>query len=163
MRARLEKLWQERAPQERRVIAVVAAVVALLLYVWLLSSAGSARTRLGASVSVLAAQAHRLDRDADELQRLRAQPQTPAAQGDLRKLVEAQAGAAGLSHALQKIDAADANQVKVVFGAVAFANWLGFIAALEAQHVRLDACRLEALSTPGLVSVTATLMRVRPK
>ena len=77
--------------------------------------------------------------------------------------MEAQAGAAGLSRALQKIDAADANQVQVVFGAVAFANCLSWVAALEAQHVRLDACRIEALSTPGLVSVTATVVRVRPQ
>ena len=163
MRARLKELWQQRAPQERRLIMLVAAVVAVLLYLWLIVAADSARTRLGASVSALAAQAHRLDRDADELQRLRTQPQTPAAQGDLRKLVEAQAGAAGISRALQKIDGIDANQVKAIFGAVPFADWLVFVAGLEAQHVRLDAGRIEALATPGLVSVTATLVRIRPQ
>ena len=51
----------------------------------------------------------------------------------------------------------------VVFGAVAFADWLNWIAALKSQHVRLDACRIEALSTPGLVSVTATLIRAKPQ
>lgn len=163
MRARLQQLWQARAPRERVVIAASATVIAVLLYLWLLQSAGSARVRLGSSVAALEAQARRLDRDAVELQRLRTLPATPAAQGDLRSLVQAQAGAAGLSRALLKIDAADANQVQVVFGAVAFADWLAWVASLEAQHVRLDACRLEALSTPGLVSVTATLIRARPK
>ena len=160
MRAQLERLWQQRAPQERRLLALVAVVVAVLLYLWLLAAAGSARTRLGSSVAELAAEAHRLDRDADELQGLRAQAQTPAAQGDLRKLVEAQAGAAGIARALQKIDGVDANQLKAVFGAVNFADWLVFVAGLEAQHVRLDACRIEALASPGLVSVTATLVRI---
>ena len=142
-------------------IAILAVAIIVLLYLGLLSAAGSARTRLASSVSTLAAQAHRLERDADELQRLRTQAQTTAAQGDLRKLVEAQAGAAGLSRALQKIDGIDAYQLKVVFGAVAFSDWLGFVAGLEAQHVRLDACRIEALTTPGLVSVSATLLRAR--
>ena len=49
----------------------------------------------------------------------------------------------------------------MVFGAVAFADWLNWVASLTSQQVRLDACRIEALSTPGLVSVTATLVRDR--
>ena len=60
-----------------------------------------------------------------------------------------------------RIDALDANQVQVVFGAVAFADWLNWVAGLQSQHVRLNACRIEALSTPGLVSVTGTLVRAR--
>jgi general secretion pathway protein M len=85
------------------------------------------------------------------------------AQTDLRALVLAQAGAAGLSRALVSTEAADANQVKVVFGAVAFADWLNWIAGLEAQHVHLEACRVEALSTPGVVSIAATLARPQPR
>lgn len=163
MRARLQQLWQARAPRERVVVAALASAIAVLLYLWLVQSAGSARVRLASSVSALQAQAGRLDRDAVELQRLRALPPTQAAQGDLRSLVQAQTGAAGLSRALLKIDAPDANQVQVGFGAVAFADWLAWVANLQAQHVRLDACRIEALSTPGLISVTATLIRVRPQ
>ena len=53
----------------------------------------------------------------------------------------------------------DADHVQVAFGAVAFADWLGWIAALQAQQVRLEAARIEALSAPGMVSVTATLTR----
>jgi general secretion pathway protein M len=50
-----------------------------------------------------------------------------------------------------------------VFGAVAFADWLDWIAGLESQQVRLEAGRIEALSTPGLVSVTATLVRAQAR
>jgi len=75
-------------------------------------------------------------------------------------LVQSQAGA-GLARALVRIDALDNDQVVVVFGAVAFADWLNWVAGLKAQHVRLAACRIEALSTPGLVSVTATLVRAK--
>ena len=163
MRARLLKAWESRAPRERAIIAALAVMLGAALYVWLVQSAGHARTQLGASVTTLRAQAARLDQQATELERLRAAPAISVSQTDLRTLVQAQAGAAGLSRALVRIDAPDADQVVVVFGAVAFADWLNWIAGLKSQHVRLDACRIEALSTPGLVSVTATLVRAKPQ
>ena len=163
MRARLRKAWESRAPRERAIIAALAVVLGAALYVALVHSAGRARAQLGASVTTLRAQAARLDQQAAELERLRAAPAISVSQTDLRTLVQAQAGAAGLSRALVRIDAPDADQVVVVFGAVAFADWLNWIASLKSQHVRLDACRIEALSTPGLVSVTATLVRAKPQ
>ena len=159
MKAKLRTLWQSRAPRERVVIAVLAVLAAVASYLWLLQSADRAHTRLRATVPALRAQAARLEQQAGELERLRAAPPVASSKTDLRTLVQAQAGAAGLSRALVRIDAPDANQVVVVFGAVAFADWLNWVAGLTAQQVRLEVCRVEALSTPGLVSVTATLVR----
>ena len=161
MKARLRKLWESRSPRDRVLIAALAAIVAVVLYLSLVQSAYRARTQLGSSVSVLRAQALRLDSDANELARARAAPAAPAAQADLRTQVQAQAGAAGLARALLRIDARDADQVQVVFGSVAFADWLAWVATLQAQHIRLDTGRIEALSTPGLVSVTATFTRAK--
>jgi type II secretory pathway component PulM len=62
---------------------------------------------------------------------------------------------------LLRLDAKDADQVQVVFGSVAFADWLAWVATLQAQRIRLDTSRIEALSTPGLVSVTATFARAK--
>lgn len=159
MNAKLRTLWQSRAPRERVVIAVLVVLVGIASYVWLVLSADQAHTRLRASVPALRAQAARLEQQAAELEHLRSAPPASVSTTDLRTLVQAQAGAAGLSRALGRIDALDANQVVVVFGAVAFADWLNWVASLKSQQVRLDACRVEALSTPGLVSVTATLVR----
>jgi len=159
MNAKLRALWQSRAPRERVVIAVLAELAGVASYVWLVQAADRAHTRLRASVPSLRAQAARLEQQAGDLERLRSAPPAAASKTDLRTLVQAQAGAAGLSRALVRIDAPDANQVVVVFGAVAFADWLNWIAGLTAQQVRLDVCRVEALSAPGLVSVTATLVR----
>ena len=161
MKAKLRTLWQSRAPRERVVIAVLAVVAVIASYAWLVQSASVAHTRLRASVPALRAQAARLEQQAAELQHLRAEPAPSASTTDLRSLVQAQADAAGLSGALLRIDAPDPNQVVVVFGAVAFADWLNWVAGLTSQQVRLDACRIEALSTPGLVSVTATLVRAK--
>ena len=159
MKTKLRTLWLSRAPRERVVFAVLAVLAGVASYVWLVQAADRAHTRLRASVPALRAQAARLEQQAGDLERLRSAPPAAASKTDLRTLVQAQAGAAGLSRALVRIDAPDANQVVVVFGAVAFADWLNWVAGLTAQQVRLEVCRVEALSTPGLVSVTATLVR----
>ncbi len=163
MKARLRKLWESRSPRDRVLIAILAAVVAAVLYLWLAQSAQRARTQLDASLSVLRAQSIRLDLDATELERVRAMPLPPAAQTDLRTLIQTRLEAAGLARALVRIDAPDANQVQVVFGAVAFAEWLAWVAGLQAERIRLDSGRIEALSTPGMVGVTATFTRVKPQ
>lgn len=163
MKVQLRKLWESRSPRDRVVIAVLAAVVSAVLYVWLVQAADRARARLSSSVNVLRTQATRLELDATELVRVRAAPVPPAPQTDLRTQVQTQATAAGLAGALLRIDVVDANQVRAVFGSIAFADWLAWVAALQAQHIRLDTGRIEALSTPGLVSVTATFVRAQPK
>jgi len=161
MKAQLRKAWESRAPRERAVIVALAALLGVVLYGWLVQSAGQARVQLRTSVTTLRAQAVRLDQQALEYRRLRVAPAATVSPTDLRTLVQAGAGDAGLARALVRIDAPDADQVVVVFGAVAFADWLNWIAGLKSQHVRLDACRIEALSTLGLVSVTATLVRAK--
>lgn len=162
MNARLSTIWLSREPRERTIIAVLALLLVAALYLWLLHSAGQARVPLRTNVISLQAQATRLDQQAVEYGHLRAAPAATTSPTVLRTLVQARIVDAGLSSALVRIDATDANQVVVVFGAVAFADWLGFIASLKSQHVRLDTCRIEVLSTPGLVSVTATLVRPKP-
>ena len=161
MKARLLNAWESQAPRQRAIIAALAVILVAALYVWIVQSAGRARVQLHASVTTLRAQAARIDQQALEYSRLRAAPAATASPTDLRTLVQAQADAAGLARSLVRIDAPDADQVVMVFGAVAFADWLNWIAGLKAQHVRLDTCRIEALSTPGLVSVTATLVRAK--
>lgn len=161
MKAQLKKQWESRSPRDRAIIAVFAALVATLLYLLLMQSAYRARTQLGASLSVLRTQALRLDADASELARVRALPALPASQIDLRTQVQSQAAASGLGSTLQRIDASGTDQVQVVFGSVAYADWLTWVATLQQQQIRLDSSRIEALTTPGLVSITATLTRAK--
>ncbi len=163
MKARLAKMWESRSPRDRVVIAILAAIVGAAVYFWLAQSAYRARTQLGASLTALHAQATRLNLDAIELERVRAVPAPATSQTDLRTLVQARAEAAGLARALLRIDAPDANQVQVVFGAVAFSEWLAWVASLQTEHIRLDTGRIEALSAPGMVGVTATFTRARPQ
>jgi len=163
MKARLRKLWESRSPRDRVVIAVLAAVVGIALYGSLIESGSRARARLGASLQVLRAQASRLEQDAAELARVRVARVPPAAKTELRAQVQAQVATSGLAGALLRLDAVDANHVQVAFGSVAFADWLDWVAALQTQRIRVDTGRVEALSTPGLVGVTATLTRAAPQ
>jgi len=160
MKAAVKKAWESRSPLERMVIAALAAVLGIAGYVLLVQSAERGRAQLRTSVAALRTQAVLLDRQAAEHQLLRAAPATPASPTDLRTLVQARSDAARLS-GLTRIEALDVDHVQVVFGAVPFADWLGWVAALQAQHVSLDAARVEALSAAGMVSVTATLGRAR--
>ena len=162
MRAALRRAWESRAPRERLVIAALAAFLGAASYILVLYSADRGRGQLRTSVAKLRTQATLLDQQAAEHERLRATPAPPASPTDLRTLVQARADAAHLSGALTRIDVPDADHVQIAFGAVAFADWLGWIAALESQHVRLEAARIEALAAPGLVGVTATFARSRP-
>lgn len=163
MKAQMRQFWASRAPRERWVLATLAVILGAALYLWLVLSADRARLQLRATVTALRAQAVRLEQQAAEFERLRAAPAAPASQTDLRTLMQAQAGAFGLSRALVRIDALDAGQAQAVFGAVPFADWLAWVAGLQSQHVRLDTCRIEAMSTPGLVGVTATFARGKPQ
>ena len=161
MKAALRRAWESRAPRERLVIAALAAVLGAASYLLLLHSADRARGQLRASVATLRTQAALLEQQAAEYQRLRAMPAPAASPTDLRALVQARADAARLSGALSRIDAPDADHVRLTFGAVSFADWLEWVAALQAQQLRLESARVEALSAPGVVSVTATLSRAR--
>jgi len=161
MRAQLNRAWRSRAPKERAIIGALAAVLAVALYLWLVQSAWQARGRIHASVMTLRAQSARLDQQALEVGRLRAEPAATVSTTDLRTLVQASIGAAGLSPALVRIDAPDADRVTVVFGALSFADWRAWVASLQAQRIRLETCRIQALSAPGMVSVTATFTAAR--
>ena len=158
MKSELRKLLQSPLLREPAVIAL-CALLTLALYAWFAQSAGQARVQLRATVTALQAQASRLELQANEVARLRAAPAATASRTDLRTLLQTQVSGSRLAPALLRIDVADADQVQLTFGAVAFADWLAWVASLQAQRVRVDSCRIEALATPGMVSVTVTLAR----
>ena len=159
MRARLRQAWAARTAGERAILMMLAMVLGAAVYLMLALSGHAAHRRLQAGLASLQVQAAAVLQQAAEVDRLRATPPPPASATDLRTLVEAHAGAAGLARALLRIEATDANRVVVVFGAVDFGDWLRWVDSLGAQRVLVEACRIEALPAAGSVSVTATLAR----
>jgi general secretion pathway protein M len=161
MKEKIQKAWQSRSPRDRMIITAFLIVLGVALYVWLVLSGGQARLHLRTSVMVLRAKAEYLDQQASEYNRLRVTPLPAKSPTDLRTLVQSRISDTVLARSLLRIDVADADQVVVIFDAVAFTDWLQWINSLKSQRVRLDACRIEALATAGLVSVTATLVRAK--
>lgn len=159
MIGRLREFWQARDKRERLLLTAVAALILLAAYVWLLIAADRGRGELSAALLSLRSEAARLERDATEIESLRQRPPVKTPASDLRALAQAQAGAAGLSRTLSRADAPSANQLQVSFAATPFADWLLWLKGMQAQQLRLDSCRIEAMATPGLVSVTASLSR----
>lgn len=159
MRHTSSQLWASRSPQERWLIAVVALCLGLVLYAWLLQATTQARRRLLPAVAQLRTEAVRQGEQADEIVRLRATPPPPPSRTDLRQLVQRQVDSSGLTRTLVSIELVDAHHVKLVFGSVAFAEWLTWADTLRAEQLRFAAVRIESQSTPGQVSVTATLER----
>ncbi|GEM_PF-1068814 len=159
MKTRLHSLWSSRTAGERTAMAVALAIIVILLYVWLLQSATQARTRLKTAVATLQAQTAQLEQQSLEYAKLRAAPLPTASSTDLRTLVQSQVDTAGLSQVLLKIDVQDSHRLQVTFGATPFAAWLDWTQALQSQQIRIESSRIEALSTAGLVSITATLAR----
>jgi general secretion pathway protein M len=162
MREQVRKAWKSRTPRERVALAALGVVLAAAFFVSLIQTATHARSRLRPSVTALRGQLARLDQQASEIERLRASPPPAVSQSDLRALVQAQIGAE-LSRALVRIDARNPDEVEVAFGAVPFDKWLGWVAGLKGQQVRVASSRIEALTSPGLVSVRATLVRAKPR
>jgi type II secretory pathway component PulM len=159
MKAQAIKLWESRKPRERVIFVVAAVIICAALYLWLIQAAGQARARLSAGIPLLKAQAAQFEQHIAEYERLKKAPASATSQTDLRGLVLAQVEAAGLSRALIRVDAPDANRVEVVFSDVPFATWLAWVVSLQSQQVRLDTSRIEASAKPGLVIVTATFIR----
>lgn len=159
MRKQLRKAWESRSPRERRVITILGMVLSAVLYLWLVSSADRARTRLRSNLPQLRVQAEEFEQQAAGYERIKVTPSPPPSSGDLHALAQTQADILGLSHALNGIDALGDDQVQVTFKAVPFADWLKWTVAMQLQRVRFEKGRIEALPEPGIVTVTGTFVR----
>lgn len=151
----MREWWNTRAARERRAIGWGAALlaVALALVVWL--DAERSRARLGAELPRLRASIAALERDAEEVRRIKSmaaiQPAAPT------PLVTLATNAGGLPGAT--ITVLDERRVKLT-GEVAFGALLEWLRSSQATHgMRVEAARLESLPAPGRVRADLTLSR----
>jgi general secretion pathway protein M len=159
MTAPLRKLWLRRAPQERRLLVYGALLLCVLLYIWLMQAAGTARGTLQQRVAGLRNAAVLMEQQATELEQLRMASPPAVSDAALLPLLQESAAQAGLAELLLQGEALGADEAALTFGAIPFATWLRWIDALRMQNIHVVSARIETLSTPGLVSVSATLAR----
>lgn len=149
-------LWQQRSPSERRIVAAAGTIVVgllLIALVWL--PLERARSRLSAELPELRQSLASLQRDADEVKRLRSMPvAAAAASGPLSGL----ASATPLPGA--RIALVDDKRVRITAPDVAFNALLDWLAAVRATHgLRVESARLEGLAQNGRVRAEITLSR----
>ena len=152
--------WQLRTASERRTLAVVGVVAVLALlaaFVWL--PLERARARLDAELPRLRASIDALERDANEVKRLRAMPPA-AAQSVQRTSPLASLATNGGGVAGAQITVIDERRARLAGDDVSFASILEWIRNAQSSHgMRVESARVEALPAPGRVRAEIVMAR----
>lgn len=157
MKTAVASFWLARAPRERRVIAIGAALLAAaIVYAYLWLPIAQQRARLMAELPRLRVEAQQMRAEAREISAARSQAKPPPA--DLKAVLASFTAAprfAGLSPQL----AAEANgRVRVSFASVRPDAWFAWLAALALEEgVRVDSAQIEVLDAADAIRASATL------
>jgi general secretion pathway protein M len=153
----MKAFWESRTPGERRLLAGLAMLVALALFVALVAlPVERARARLARELPQARASIAALQRDAAEVAKLRAMPAAaPAASSPLASLSTNAGGLAGAQVAV-----IDERRVRVTGADVGFAALLEWLGNARATHgMRVESARVEALPAAGRVRLELILAR----
>ncbi len=153
-------LWYSRSPRERSLLTAGLAVLGMMLLValvWL--PLERSRLRLAADLPALRASLAALERDAEEVKRLRALgPTIPANSSPLAPLIAANAWARQLPGV--QLTVPDEKHVRLTGEDIGFGALLDWLATAQAAHgLRVESARIEALRAPGRVRAELTLAR----
>jgi general secretion pathway protein M len=158
----LLRLWNERAPRERLVLAALGVVILLtLVYLILVEPAWTGIRQLERSLPQTRAQAGQLDALLGEVKTLKARPPVATVgPSEVRSAVEKSLGGAGLK--ASRIAALADGDLQIGFANVPYAQWAGWLANIErelgARALRVTA---NATSTPGNADVEIALRVAR--
>jgi general secretion pathway protein M len=146
--------WSILSGRQRSVIvagAVILIVALLFAYVWL--PIQRSRADNTARLPELRAALAEMQRQAEELQRIRAVPPAAAA---LRPL-DAQALRAAFNGSQVVVTALDRQRFGLAIADTGYAVWIDELNRLQAQSAaRIEAAALSALAQPGRIKVEAT-------
>ncbi|MDQ3027049.1 MAG: type II secretion system protein M [Pseudomonadota bacterium] len=155
--SRLVQAWHARSIGERRAATLAASLLALLLLatlVWL--PLERSRARLEGEVPRLRASIAGLQRDADEVRRLRALPAAAPASG--APLASLGTNAGGLAGAQMTV--IDERRVRLTGADVSFGALLEWLRNAQLTHgMRVESARLDALPAAGRVRAELVLAR----
>ena len=153
-------LWRSRSLRERSLVSaglVVLAIMLVVSLVWL--PLERTRGRLAAELPLLRASVAALERDAEQVKRLRSLAATiPTNPAPLAPLMAANAWARELPGV--QLSVPDEKHVRITGEDVAFGALLDWLATAQAAHgLSVEAARIEALPAPGRVRAELTLAR----
>lgn len=156
----LSGLWRSRSVRERGIVRaglVVLAVMLVVALVWL--PLERTRARLATEMPALRASVSALERDAEEVTRVRALPPTVAANpAPLAPLIAASAWARELPGV--QITVPDEKHVRLAGADIPFTALLDWLANAQAAHgLSVESARIEALPALGRVRAELVLAR----
>src|SRR5688572_10836840 len=107
-----------RPQRQRRVFAALLILAVAVGYALLIQHAESERVQLRRSVATLAVEAHVLEQQALEIERLRKASEPPASARALRELVESAARSAGFAQDAYTLESIGADEVRIAVGSI---------------------------------------------
>ncbi|ANI78831.1 MULTISPECIES: type II secretion system protein GspM [Sphingobium] len=152
------KLWGERSPREQWMLGVMFALLAVV-FLWL----GVMRPLSSAQRAAHDALIEATDRNAalrTKVELLKTLPRGAYAGGagtTIDQLVGQSAGEAGLT--LERAQAQGAGRIEIAMASVRPVALFSWLAALEAQGVRVETMSARPAATAGSVSVQAVLVQ----
>lgn len=156
----VKTMWGERSPREQRMLGVMFALLAVVV-LWL----GVLYPLAAAQRSAREALIEATDRNAAmraKVKLLKTLPRGAAAVGGsatvgIDQLVSQSAGEAGLT--LERAEAQGGARIEIAMASVRPVALFSWLAALEAQGVRVETMSARPSPTAGSVSVQAVLVR----
>lgn len=147
--------WENRSARERRVIVSLAVLAALVVLFTMWLQAERTRERLAGQLPQLRASLAALERDAQEVKRLRALPAPVPSATPLASIATNAGGVPGA-----QVSVIDERRVRLTGSDVSFAALLEWLGNARATHgMRVESARLEALAAPGRVRAELVLAR----
>ena len=153
----VKTMWGERSPREQWMLGVMFALLAVVL-LWL-GAMGLAGAQRSARDALLTA----TDRNAEMRAKVKLLKTLPrgvtggSASVGIDQLVSQSAGEAGLT--LERAEAQGGARIEIAMASVRSVALFSWLAALEAQGVRVETMSARPSPTAGSVSVQAVLVR----
>ena len=156
---RLRSAWAGLAPAERRLVAIGAALLGvLLLYLMLWRPVQKDLARLRVSVPEERVQLQRMRTQAASIKPLRARLGSAPAAGMLLSVVDQSATARGLRGSISKLEADGSTGLQLVAEAVPFNTFIAWLAELQDSHALVvDNASIDAHTASGTVNVKMKL------
>lgn len=154
----LRKYWSARSRNERLAAWMAgAALLAALIYFFLLGPGLAAREQLAKRLPELRAQLEDMQQQAKEVAALRKKLGEASKRADLKALLQTSAARTSFVNSVERLDADGGDKAIMRAAPVVFDDWLAWVEYLQREFgVRLESCRISALDLPGLVRIEAT-------
>lgn len=151
------EIWGASSRRERAALALVAAfALGALLYAFLLEPGMAARKSLSVTLPRLRAQLADMRAQRSEILALRKQLEAGPQRGDLHALLRASAQQQPFAASLERAEALPSGGALLRVSSVRLDAWLDWVERMQREFgARLEACRISALDSPGLVQVEA--------